>query len=276
MADIASKEFLTSIFIGLLFTSIFYGGAIGQTAWYFSLYKRDSEWRYLLVATLLLLDTAHVIVFSVAAYYVFLSWLNPLGALDTTTWSLPTTIAITYALTFIVQCFFILRIWTLSQKNKAIIACITILVMVQIASGMGTFILLRIEPKILFDSMLEINLVAQETRSPIFDITTRTKIAAAIELSSSLVADLAITATLVFYLYRGRSVTKFAFAANSVINRLMCFALSTGLLTSLVALVNLVLFLSAPNSFSWLALQIVSSKLYVNSLLATFVVSHVY
>ncbi|THG99989.1 hypothetical protein EW145_g7156 [Phellinidium pouzarii] len=182
-----------------------------------------------------------MIVLAISAYFTMLSWLNPSHAQYMT--------SCTYSRSPFKGHFFLLRIWTLSRKKKTITACIAVLIMLQITSGMAV--------------------VAKVTRNPSLHITHAVEVVAALQLSSSLAADLLITATLVFYLNGGRSAMDYAFLSNSVTNGLIFYAISTGLMTSLVTLVNLALFLAAPNVGYWIVPYVVSSKLYVNSLLAT-------
>ncbi|KLO13320.1 hypothetical protein SCHPADRAFT_368771 [Schizopora paradoxa] len=238
-----------SFFVGATVSAILYGTTIGQSLWYFSVFYNDSSWSLAFVATLLLLDTAHMAILCIAAYFTLIGDNNSSVTQNMLTWSIPSSIAITYGLTFAVQCFFVLRVWILSRRKKTITITIALLVVMQIASGTVT--------------------VAREAQNNVYYITDHTKIAATFELASCLLANVAITSVLVYYLQRGRIIGDNAWTTNPVINRLIFFTISTGLLTSIVTLANLVLFLAAPDSYYWVIPHVISSKLYVTSLLST-------
>ncbi|KAJ3478870.1 hypothetical protein NLI96_g9457 [Meripilus lineatus] len=57
--------------------------------------------------------------------------------------------------------------------------------------------------------------------------------------------------------------------SESLINKLMAYSINTGALTSICAIVCLIVYASMPNSFVFLAFYFVLPKLCLNSLLAT-------
>ncbi|CAK5271953.1 unnamed protein product [Mycena citricolor] len=56
---------------------------------------------------------------------------------------------------------------------------------------------------------------------------------------------------------------------DSVVNKLILYAMNTGTLTAIVVLVDMVCFLTMPKNLIHIAFNVVSGKLYTNSLLAT-------
>ena len=64
-------------------------------------------------------------------------------------------------------------------------------------------------------------------------------------------------------------LTNFSTSTNAVLNNLIMYAVNRGVLTSLCALLNLVLFLALPGTFYFFIGLMPSSKLYMNTMLAT-------
>ncbi|KAF4566550.1 hypothetical protein EYR36_011981 [Pleurotus pulmonarius] len=85
-------------------------------------------------------------------------------------------------------------------------------------------------------------------------------------LFSSAIADIIITTSLLVNLYRKKTGTK---ATNDVVNKIMRFTLQTGLLTSIFASLDAILFLAIPDTAYNFALDFPLSKLYTNSLLSS-------
>ncbi|KAF8158765.1 hypothetical protein K438DRAFT_1986183 [Mycena galopus ATCC 62051] len=56
---------------------------------------------------------------------------------------------------------------------------------------------------------------------------------------------------------------------DRIVNRLGLYAMNTGLLTSIVVLMDMICFLTMPNNFIHLGILVISGKLYTNSLLAS-------
>ena len=109
------------------------------------------------------------------------------------------------------------------------------------------------------------------------DITT-------VQAATALATDLAITIALCFTFQSFKSgmqscvsclpspfhfLTNFSASTNAVLNNLIMYAVNRGVLTSLCALLNLVLFLALPGTFYFFIGLMPSSKLYMNTMLAT-------
>ncbi|KAF5365649.1 hypothetical protein D9758_003160 [Tetrapyrgos nigripes] len=85
-------------------------------------------------------------------------------------------------------------------------------------------------------------------------------------LACAAVADLLIAASLSFYLHRSRTGIR---TTDSIINKLLLYAINTGLLTSIFALTDMICFLTMPNNLIHIAFNLMIGKLYTNSLLAS-------
>ncbi|KAJ7617239.1 hypothetical protein FB45DRAFT_933706, partial [Roridomyces roridus] len=86
-------------------------------------------------------------------------------------------------------------------------------------------------------------------------------------LACASTADALIAVSLCWYLMKTR--TGIQTRTNSIVTRLMLYAINTGLLTSVVVLMDMICFLTMPDNLIHLSFNIMAGKLYSNSLLAT-------
>jgi len=80
------------------------------------------------------------------------------------------------------------------------------------------------------------------------------------------VADAIIASALCILLAKSRTGFR---QTDSLVNILMVYTVNTGLLTSIVAAISLILYTVTPHNYIFLALYFNMSKLYLNALLAT-------
>jgi len=180
-----------------------------------------------------------------ALYYFLISNFSDAVALQRSVWSLNLEVAITVIVTFTVRCFFTVRLWTMSNKNKILATAISIFSLAQLGLGLGmsviTFLVMRFEA--LPNYLLEISL----------------------QLSCAVFADILTTTALVYYLNRSRTGLQ---STDSVINKLILWSVNTALITGIIEVLVLVLWVSMTDRLVFLAFHLVVGKLYTNSLLA--------
>jgi len=82
----------------------------------------------------------------------------------------------------------------------------------------------------------------------------------------ALVTDTFIAGVLVFFLQTSKTGFR---RSDSIVNRLIIFALNTGLFTSLDAMLSLIFITALPATFVYMAFYATLARLYTNSLLAT-------
>ncbi|KAJ7813900.1 hypothetical protein B0H14DRAFT_2851910 [Mycena olivaceomarginata] len=85
--------------------------------------------------------------------------------------------------------------------------------------------------------------------------------------AASAANDLLIAGTLVYLLYRRRSSVFEKIVA--VIDKLIQWTIETGVVTSIASIIMLVSFISLPSTFVWLAFFVVIPRLFSNSLMAS-------
>ncbi|TFY78349.1 hypothetical protein EWM64_g5659 [Hericium alpestre] len=99
----------------------------------------------------------------------------------------------------------------------------------------------------------------------------RTEPTAILGLSVSVAADFFIAISLSYYL--GRSRTGFRYT-DTLINRLITYTVSTGLITSIITLIDLTVYVTRQDDFYYMFFTFMLAKLHCNSLLATLNTRH--
>ncbi|KAF9218378.1 hypothetical protein BS17DRAFT_791567 [Gyrodon lividus] len=231
---------------GTLATMMLYGVVCLQTFYYALNYSTDRKAIKWLVGSLWILETAHS-TFSIhfIEYYLILNYGNPL-ALNRVIWSVGATYIIGFLVAWIVDIFFVWRIWRLSNKIW-ICVFLTMLETIRIGAGIGACIIgLRYTAISIFFTKLH----------PIM-------IAACILAAFS---NTLIALTLCYYLRRWRGGMK---RTQHVIDRLLVYTINTGALTSLFAILSVTIYVALSPSTVFTAFGQVESTFYAISLLAS-------
>ncbi|KAH9923969.1 uncharacterized protein BXZ73DRAFT_103701 [Epithele typhae] len=82
---------------------------------------------------------------------------------------------------------------------------------------------------------------------------------------AGMIGDTLMTTVLVVTLKRNRSGIK---QTNNILNKLILYTMTTGLLTTIFNLFALIMALAVPDTFIWIGVEIVTIRLYTNSVLA--------
>ncbi|KAJ7132230.1 hypothetical protein C8R44DRAFT_45739 [Mycena epipterygia] len=233
------------IFIGALLAPPLYGIGLAQALYYFRSFPKDPIYVKVVVGTLLLLDTAHLACHIKSTNDWFLVQLmSPLLPL-----LFCVALFFAYSTIFIVQCAYAARVWILSGKNWIITILLVLLAMGQLAGGLGQAI-----------STISSKNPNVSHSSPVFAIAGK------IELSCSLACDFAITGAMVYFLRTSSSGSGIQ-RTSEVVNKIIVYSISVGLLTSIGTVINIALWLGMPQNFDFIILHLILSKLYFNSLL---------
>jgi len=156
---------------------------------------------------------------------------------------------LTYFLTSVVQSFYALRVWHVSEKKLWVVVTILFLSLTQFVGG---FALLSY-------------LAVQNSITAVYSKFNH--VSGGIELASSMACDILISGSLVYFL-RGRSNT-FESTRNAV-NKIIIYSVNIGIATNLFALANLITWLvDSNNSFNWAVFHFALGKIYVNSMLVS-------
>lgn len=233
-----------SIFIGLIIASVLYGVTLLQTFLYYRSYPKDSNCTKILVAVVWLLDTTQLILCTVAMYWYLVQNFTNEEALRRTTWSMNLQTDCNGLIGLIVECFFARRVWIMSGN-----AILTLIIVLLACVHFGLGVVFTIEEFLLVENTRFFKLIWVTSAG----------------LGSAAAADVIIACALCYYLLKSR--TGFS-STDSLIATLIAYSLTTGLITSVLALICVVTFATMPTNYIWLAFFWILGKCYVNSLLA--------
>lgn len=236
-------------FIGVLLTAMLYGITTLQTYFFYANYPEDRVENKLLVAAIWILDTTHMALTSLSMYhYLITNYANP-PALATGHWSLYISVVINMIIALLAHIFFAIRIFRLSSRRLKLwlTPLIGVLILAHFCFGVETVVLLFIKKEL--SRLPEITLIAAMPFA-LFAV----------------LSDVVIAAALCILLHGSRTGFR---RTNTVVNTLMVYAINRCVLTSVVAVAEVIAFAVSPHSLWFLAIDFVIGKLYANSLLAT-------
>ncbi|KAF9447379.1 hypothetical protein P691DRAFT_802529 [Macrolepiota fuliginosa MF-IS2] len=236
-------------YIGAIITAALYGLTTLQTYFYYVHYPDDGLGLKALVSLIWVLDSLHMAVVSYCIYYyLVINYSNPI-ALGVGHWSLFISVGLNIVIACIVQCFFTRKIHALCKPKLKwfVTAFISLSVLAHFAFGIETVAFLFIKKELA--RLPEMTLIAATP----FAIT-------------AVLSDIFIAAALCFLLHGRKTGFK---NTNTVVSKLIVYAINRCLLTSVVAVVEVIAFSASPHTLWYLAIDFVIGKLYANSLLAT-------
>ncbi|KAG5717876.1 hypothetical protein E4T56_gene1489 [Termitomyces sp. T112] len=247
----ANGPFLVAVMISFML----FGVTCSQTVYYFRTYPGDHRFLKALVIVLLILEGVHTAFVVQAVFYAYLVCKLPENisiALDVPLGSAG-SITATIAITSIVQSFYAWRVYRLSvghQLQKPLVAFILVTSLAQLGAGLALNSAQYIFPSV------------KDSRRLL------PKISFLADSAMSVTCDVTISASLVYFLNRMRTGFK---SSENVINYLVIFSMSNGVLTSTIVTCSLVSFYTAPTSLLYSAFIVISGKFYFNSMLVTYV-----
>ncbi|KAJ3871570.1 hypothetical protein F5051DRAFT_457041 [Lentinula edodes] len=233
---------LASMFLA----TILYGMGLLQAWLYFHWYSKDHLGVKLTVLALILFETFQITTFFAATYDTLIHDFGNVPALFIITWMDSAQLIAGYMSAFTVQIYFGYCLYLLNKKQVFVTGLIMVLALTQIGAGIAQTVRTT-----MIGSFLEIDNTKQIT---------------SLQSASALACDVVITTALYMTLRSKRTQVK---ATNTVLQTLMINAVNRGVLTAVAAAINLILFLALPGTFYFFLGLMTSSKLYMNSMLAT-------
>ncbi|KZW02335.1 hypothetical protein EXIGLDRAFT_734480 [Exidia glandulosa HHB12029] len=236
---------LGALEIGLGLCCFLVGIVTLQTLNYFRNFNKDPWTIKLLVATVYIFDLLHSAFLMHTLYVYSVTKYGIPEALASSVWSLNTSIIFQGLVALLVQSFFCLRIFRISGSWILVGVCLPLV--------LARFVM----------SMVVVSIDFRFESFAVVEIRYETFVAAT--LSVVAVNDVAIATCMVGSLLRQK--TGFS-ATNKLIDRIIGFVVSTGLLTGVLAVIDVITFVTMKN-FVWLAVLVIIVKVYTNSLLAS-------
>ncbi|KAJ8695577.1 hypothetical protein PTI98_008167 [Pleurotus ostreatus] len=227
-------------FVGVIVAAVLHGVSCAQ-AWYYFTHQNDKWLVKTLVSFVMLFDTIHQILISHTVYTYLVSNYNNQEQLKYLVWSVLVEVLFNQGFTaFLVQSFLARRVWQLSGRNVWLTGLVAFLVLSEFGCVLGYALQLTNNSLRLRNSQLLSTLWGAA-------------------------GDVVIAFALCVLLHRSRTGFQ---RSDSMINKLIIFAVNTGVLTSLCAIASLISAI-APGTFLYIAFFFCLGRLYSNSLLAT-------
>lgn len=216
-----------------------------QVLAYIQTFENDTKYIKYMVQGIVVLTTLSVIFLCHGMYYYVITNFDNPSSLSHHVWSwayLPVVIAL---VTFIVECFFAIRVYKLSGYQKKLLVLIVTLSV--ISNG------------IKIAAAVEANIHSS-------GLPKNQQIPACVSLALTAACGCVISVLQAYYLHKGRTGVK---RTDHVINVLIAYTISTGALTSILALFGLTFFAAMPKASIYWAACSISAGTYSNALLAS-------
>ncbi|KII83933.1 hypothetical protein PLICRDRAFT_179967 [Plicaturopsis crispa FD-325 SS-3] len=258
---------LGALEIGILISIFLFGMVTVQTYIYYRNFAEDPRWMKVMVASIWALELGHSIAVAHTLYIITVSDFGNTRNLAYPPKSLFASSLLSGIITPVVQAFFAHRLHQISRKLWIAIVCWFLLFLRCLSIiGLST------------TGIISNDLVAYEKKNGWLIVTV---------LTTGAAADIVISGSLCYFLLKNRSQSfnEYVFAlwtdggtyqvnalCNStvvLIDRLIALTLQTSLLTCLTTLAMLICYLSMASNDAWIALYVVISRIFSNSLLAS-------
>lgn len=220
-----------------------FGAICIQTFNYFNDYPLDKRYLKIMVSSVWCLELCHTIFIFHSLYKIMVSSFGTFGFLIDIPWTVKASILCSGLINSIVQSFFTNRIRIISGRWTIPVICWILLLLRFICVIASSVLTLTTELAVFavkFNWLLTILLVA------------------------TFIVDVVVACAVAYFLAKSR--TGFL-RSDRLIRRLILFSIETGLITSVIATVVLIIFLTKPHTFTWIGLLLILAKVYSNSLL---------
>ncbi|KAF9266140.1 hypothetical protein L218DRAFT_97437 [Marasmius fiardii PR-910] len=243
-----------SFYIVTYICAILYGFACLQTWWYFRSYaSRDDRVVRSMVAVVIVCETLQMALMSTSMYRFCISGM-PNNDDSATGIDIPVEkpfmiqFIFSGAIAVIVQMFYCLRIYKISRSK-------TVPLVVASIGWASCAILYALS----ITTLVECKTFAEF-------LAPNRKMMSTLMNATAALCDISISGVIVYYLHRRKSGIR---NSTSIINRMILFTASTGILTSMIALVSLICQFVLPASFFSVWIYLFCGRLYTNSFLTT-------
>ncbi|KAJ6604979.1 hypothetical protein B0H10DRAFT_2077519 [Mycena sp. CBHHK59/15] len=235
------EDSLGVLYIGYILAAVGYGFTFFQSYYYYSHYPRDYWVIKATVAALCILDTAMSILSSHAIYYYLVTlFALPVGP-DEATSAFCVEILLSGFAVFVVQSFYAIRVWQMSQ-NRAMAGVIVLVAVGGAGLGVAT--------------------IAKMLHNNLFSNFGQSDMKAVIATGQGLRAlgALLIAGSLNYYVERPVR------GQLSVLDMLAGF-ITSGVAATLAQLLCMITFLAMPRRYVWTLFHLLASRVFINGLL---------
>lgn len=231
--------------IGMALALLLTGVTVVQVWNYMRNFPQDSLQTKLMVFGIFVLDAFHSVLLMHTTYFYTIESFGNYKALLNLTWSLSLSIQIAGIIAFVVQGYYCFRVYRITHSKIAAIGCLIL--------STGRFI---------FNIMEVVTMFSGGTVATVEGPTFRWQMTSTLIIGA--VSDVVIAFFICGALLRMRSGFR---ATDKLVDKLVTFTIGSGLLTSIAAIIQAVLYLTQ-NNFTFVVPYSIVAKLFVNSLLA--------
>ncbi|KAJ7786682.1 hypothetical protein B0H14DRAFT_3893633, partial [Mycena olivaceomarginata] len=232
--------------IGTIISIFLYGVTSLQTFLYFQMYSQKDTWSLKgLVFLLWLFETAHSALACSFIFRLLILNFGDFAALEVAAVSDEMVQLMLAFIIFIVHCFYVHRLWMFT-RNIFLTAIVVVLIFCHFA-----FELVSLAVVIIFPDFSD------------FHHKTIPYFTAAMVLA--VVSDSIIAITMTLYLKQKQNTIR---RTNTLLNRLVGYIISSGVLTSLADILVLATFLAMPDNLVYIGILDFVGNIYANSMLA--------
>ncbi|KAH9936874.1 uncharacterized protein BXZ73DRAFT_100289 [Epithele typhae] len=237
--------YLLGAFAGLML----YGLGVHQLYRYYTLFPTDDLYIRVMVAVVMLLETAHaVLTMHTCYFYLVTNYFNFLALLEGV-WSLYALPVLLSGIMITSQVFFARRVFLIGTRYRIIVGIAMLCFVGEICFTIATTVL--------------------TFRSPLLGTAPSTVWLVPSTFAAAFLADTLFTVTLIVVLRRSRSGhTGLKRPNETLFDKFMLYAVSTGLLHCIFNFISLILTTTTFHTFIYIFFSIISARLYANSLLA--------
>ncbi|KAI0325100.1 hypothetical protein GY45DRAFT_1438640 [Cubamyces sp. BRFM 1775] len=234
-----------ALFIGMCFCILLYGLTLHQTYLYFRFFHRDQSFLKVVVFAILIVETLHTIMITHICYdHLVINYFNPLGLLSDT-WSLRLLAPISVVAMTLCQGFYTRRVYLIERRYRPLVALAIALLVAE------------------FGFMVALTVQAFKGQN-VEDLGNLTWLVSAI-YGLAVSIDSIVTGVLIAALLRSKTGFK---RTDSLIQTLVVYTINTGLSLSIAGILCFVFALVMPETMIYVAIGVVTTKLYANSVLA--------
>ncbi|KAE9398025.1 hypothetical protein BT96DRAFT_43720 [Gymnopus androsaceus JB14] len=248
---LSPQKTLTALFFGLVVGTVLFGITLVESYRYFKSYKNDTIQQKSLVALLVGLDLLHFSFSIHVSYHYLVESFGDSDSINRAIWSVKALGTVHVMLLWLVQFLYLTRIWSLTRRmllhRKLLVPVLCAVIVIGIMGfGAGLAFILELDR---IEYILDF---------------ARIKWVIYLALGVSAATDIAISTIMVLILHRSITGMK---RTDGVISALIHYFFSTGLLTSLTALIYLILFAASAQTALYLGVVFLISRLYTISFL---------
>lgn len=247
MAETSLNNSFGAYLIGVIVSACLFGVTCTQTWYYFTRYS-DGVVLKTWVAVIWILEVLHVAFPGHAIYYYVILHYGDPTALTKATWTASATLGVTGLTGVLVYLFYARRIYYLSNHNVPLVAVIIFLSVCRLGTSLG-----------LTGFSIHLKYFVQFERHSVTSLVRAS-------LAIHVVTDFLVAGSLCYYLHSSRTGVK---RTDTLINRLMVYAIHNGLITAVADILVMAFNIAYPGNLVYLAVYQIVANLYSNSLLAT-------